>query len=114
MKNIISSDIIKKKTKKGKIMAKEIITDKDVEDVATLSRLEFNAEEIRGLKKDLNEIVEYFSTLASVNTESIPATVKPEGSPRKDETRLSLESGEVVKNAPHHNQNAFIVPRVFE
>ena len=37
-------------------MAKEIVTGKDVEDVATLSRLEFNETEIDGFKKDLNEL----------------------------------------------------------
>ena len=95
-------------------MAKEIIKTSDVEQVAMLSRLEFSPTEIEGLKKDLGEIVAYFGNLSSVQTEGVPAVNKPEGALREDEKRENLTNTQVVKNAPHHNHNAFIVPRVVD
>lgn len=95
-------------------MAKEIIKTNDVLQVATLSRLEFNDMEIENLKNDLGEIVEYFGVLSSVQTEGVIDVNKPEGELREDSPRENLSSADVVKNAPHKNHNAFIVPRVVE
>lgn len=95
-------------------MAKEVVTDRDVQDVLTLSRLEVEQEEIKGLKKDLNDIISYFGVLEEVNTDGVPETIKIEGEPRPDEVVSSMKVEDVVKNAPHHSHNAFIVPRVVE
>ena len=95
-------------------MAKEIVKTSDVKQVAILSRLEFDEKETEKLKSDLGEIVEYFGGLLEVDTTGVPAITKPEGVNRLDEVREGLTPGEVVKNAPSHNHNAFIVPRVVE
>ena len=95
-------------------MAKEIITTSDVEKVAKLSRLEFSASEIENIKKNLGEIVDYFGVLNEVNTTNVEPIVKPEGTLREDVIKTSLTAGEIVKNAPHHSSNAFIVPKVVE
>jgi len=95
-------------------MAKEVIKTSDVNQVATLSRLEFNEKETESLKRDLSEIVAYFGGLLEVNTNGVPEITKPEGETRPDEISPSLTSAEIVKNAPQHNANSFIVPRVVE
>lgn len=95
-------------------MAKDIIKTSDVNQVAILSRLEFDEKETEKLKADLGEIVAYFGGLLEVDTTGVPAITKPEGENRPDEVRDGLTPTEVVKNAPSHNHNAFIVPRVVE
>ena len=95
-------------------MAKNVVKTSDVNQVAVLSRLEFNEEETEGLKKDLGEIVAYFGRLLEVDTTSVSGEDRICGELRPDEVGTNLSPADVVKNAPHHNQNAFIVPRVVE
>lgn len=95
-------------------MSKEIIKTCDVNQVAMLSRLEFNKQETEKLKKDLGDIVSYFGGLLEVDTNGVPAITKPEGTLRTDEISAGLTSAEVVKNAPKHTSNAFVVPKVVE
>ena len=95
-------------------MAKEIIKTSDVNQVAILSRLEFDEKETEKLKTDLGEIVAYFGGLLEVDTKGVPAITKPEGKNRSDEVGDCLTPTQVVKNAPSHNHTAFIVPRVVE
>lgn len=95
-------------------MAKEIITTSDVEMVAKLSRLEFDEVEIENIKNNLSEIVNYFGVLKEVDTAKVEPIVKPEGIHREDSVENSMSPSNVVKNAPHHTSNAFIVPKVVE
>lgn len=95
-------------------MAKDIVTEKVVRDVATLSRLEFSDVELKKIQKDLNEVVEYFGILQEVDTTCVNSVNVQSISPREDEVKPSMSSADVVKNAPDHNKNSYIVPRVVE
>ena len=95
-------------------MEKETVTLSDVEHVAKLSRLEFSESEKERVKNNLNDIVNYFGTLAEVDTTGIEAVCKPEGELRPDEIQESMPQSEIVRNAPHHTSSAFVVPRVVE
>lgn len=95
-------------------MGKEVVTTKDVEHIMKLSRLEFDENEKEIVKKNLNDIVDYFGILSEVDTTGLPILNKPEGNLREDEVKESLSQCEVVKNAPMHSSSAFIVPRVVE
>ena len=95
-------------------MEKEVVTLEDVEHVMKLSRLECADNEKEGYQKDLNDIVEYFGILSQVNVDGIDAVIKPEGKLRPDEVGISMDKSDVVRNAPVHNESAFIVPRVVE
>lgn len=95
-------------------MSKELIKTNDVNQVATLSRLEFDEKETEKLKQDLSEIVSYFGGLLEVDTKGVPAVVKPEGVLREDCVGEGLTSSQVVQNAPKHTHNAFVVPKVVE
>ena len=96
-------------------MVKEIVSKKTIEDVAMLSRLEFETPEIESMQKDLSDIVEYFGILKEVDTRSVnELSTGQENILREDSVKESMNSVEVVKNAPDHNQNSFIVPRVVE
>lgn len=95
-------------------MTKEIVSEKDVQNVATLSRLEFGTEEVKSIQRDLNEIVGYFSILQEVDTSKVEDVKSAGASPREDVVKASMNSVDVVKNAPDHNKNSYIVPRVVE
>ena len=95
-------------------MAKEIVTEKVVSDIATLSRLEFSREEVKSIQKDLNEIVEYFSVLQEVDTSKLDSVMTQGEGLREDVEKESMSPADAVKNAPEHNNNSFIVPRVVE
>lgn len=93
-------------------MEKNIVSKEDVEHIAKLSRLEFSEDEMKKIQADLNMIVDYCSILNEVQGD---AEVELKiGEPRADEVQVGLTKNEVVKNAPVHNDNSFIVPKVVE
>mgnify|MGYP000171839741 FL=1 len=93
-------------------MEKNIVSKEDVEHIAKLSRLEFSEDEMKKIQADLNMIVDYCSILNEVQGD---AEVESKiGEPRADEVQVGLTKNEVVKNAPVHNDNSFIVPKVVE
>ena len=91
-----------------------LISDEDFKNTARLSRLEFSSEEEKEIKANLEEIVNYFGEIKAVDTNGINFVNKPVIETREDVVQPSLDKSEVVKNAPFHNSNAFIVPRVVE
>jgi len=95
-------------------MEKETVSIKDVEHVMKLSRLEFSEAEKEKVRKNLNDIVDYFGLLSQVDTSCIEAVNKEVGTLREDEIKPSMASEEVVRNAPRHTKTAFIVPRVVD
>lgn len=95
-------------------MEKETVSISDVEHIMKLSRLEFSESEKKSVRKNLNDVVDYFSILSQVDTSNVEAVNKEVGTLREDVIKPSMDSGDVVKNAPKHTQTAFIVPRVVE
>lgn len=93
-------------------MEKEIVTSEDVEHIAKLSRIEFSETEKVKIQEDLNMIVGYCAILNSVEGDA--EIEKPVGRLRADEAKSGLAKNDVVKNAPFHNESAFIVPKVVE
>lgn len=95
-------------------MARELVTEKDVKDVAILSRIEFDSEELKEIQKNLNDIVDYFGVLKEVDTSKVEGLNVSETAPREDVVKDSMKSSDIVINAPEHNKNSYIVPRVVE
>lgn len=95
-------------------MEKNIIEISDVEHVASLSRLEFSEEELKKIQEDLSGVVNYFSLLSKVDTANVEISEEVVGALREDKVKESMVKEEVIKNAPFHNDSAFIVPRVVE
>ncbi len=93
-------------------MEKEIVTREDVEHIAKLSRIEFSETEKVKIQEDLNMIVGYCAILNSVEGDA--EIERMDGHPRTDEVKSGLLKSDVVKNAPFHNESAFIVPKVVE
>ncbi|MCE5313744.1 MAG: Asp-tRNA(Asn)/Glu-tRNA(Gln) amidotransferase subunit GatC [Armatimonadota bacterium] len=93
------------------------LTKKDIESVASLSRLELAEDEKDKLAGHINRLLENFQTLADINTDDVEPTshVIPVSNVfRKDEARPSLPAEEVVSNGPQVAENCFVVPRVVD
>ncbi len=94
----------------------------EVENIAKLARLELTDEEKARYREQLSAILDHVAQLQKLDTSSVspmtavfPAGESGGGSPlRPDQTRPSLKTDELLKNAPAHEQEQFKIPPVFE
>jgi aspartyl-tRNA(Asn)/glutamyl-tRNA(Gln) amidotransferase subunit C len=93
------------------------ITRKDVENVALLSRLELDENNIEKLTGQMNAILDYVDMLSKVNTEGVEPTahVLPlKNVMRADEAKPSLPRELALANAPEQEDGYFKVPKIME
>jgi len=91
------------------------ITIDDVRYVARLARLELADSEAERMTSQLARILEYVDTLNTLDTEGVPPTshvLEVTNAFREDVIRPSLPREEALANAPRHNTESFVVPRV--
>ncbi len=90
----------------------------DVKKLAALSALDLNEEQAANLRGDMEEILGYFEQLQTVNTDGIEPTYEVHGLDtitRPDVVQDSgIDTGAMLRNAPQHNKESIIVPRVLE
>ena len=94
-----------------------MITTKDIEHIAKLSRLEFDQNEMESFKHDLNQIVSYVNELQNVNTSFLNTQlncVNAETQLRPDQPVQQFSQEQSVANAPVKKAGAFFVPTVME
>ncbi len=94
-----------------------IVTKKDVEYVAQLSKLKFKEEEIEKFTGQLNGILEYVNQLNALDTQGVAETVhavEMQNVLREDIITESLDIEKVLKNAPDRENNCFKVPKVID
>ncbi len=88
-----------------------------VRHVARLARLALSAEEEERLAAQLGQVLSYIERLMAVDVGGVePLSFAGEaGLPlRDDEPRPSLPREQVLKSAPEHDEQAFVVPRIIE
>jgi len=93
------------------------ITQKEVEHVATLARLQLAQEEIATFTGQMDAILSYVDKLAALNTDDIIPTshaVPMENAFRPDEVRPSIGTVNALANAPDKVDGFFKVPKVIE
>ncbi len=93
------------------------ITEETVRYLAGLASLRLSDEEVARMQRDLDSILEYVDKLGELDTEGVPPTahVLDITTPyREDRVRDVLPVEEVVRNAPEHDSNSMIVPKVME
>lgn len=91
------------------------ITEDEVKYISHLARLEIK--EIETLTSQLNKILGYFQKLQELNTDGIEPTSHPVALSnifREDEIQTSLNTSEVLSNAPQKDDNYFLVPKIIE
>ena len=93
------------------------ITNELVSYVANLSRIKLDENEISEMQSQMSEIVNYMDSLNQLDTENIEPLshiFNITNVMRDDEVRDSYEREEILKNAPAHTEEAFIVPKTVD
>lgn len=93
------------------------VTKKDVDYVADLARLQLTEEETESLADDMNQILDYMTTLEEVDTsdvEPLEHVIDLEYRLREDKAKEPISHEDALKNAPDADSDYFRVPRVIE
>ncbi len=94
-----------------------MITSKDVQYIAHLSRIHLAEQETQALAKDLEKILGYIEKLKKLNVDAVKPTshVLPiQNVFRSDTIRPSLSQREAMKMAAQQEKGFFKVPQVIE
>lgn len=92
-----------------------MLDQKTVAQVAELARIEMDEAELERMVGQLDAILRYAAKLDEVQTTGvIPTThtLDAVNALREDQVQDSLPRSQALGNAPEHNDEAFIVPRV--
>ncbi len=87
----------------------------DIETVARLTRIALNAEESTRYAGELESVLAFMATLDELDLSAVEPTrhVVPIATPFREDARgETLEQAEALANAPAHDDESFIVPRV--
>lgn len=90
------------------------ITNKKIEELAHLARLEFNDTEKVKIKADLERIVGFFDKLSEVNTDNVEPLIymsDRQNNLRSDIVKEEITKQEALKNAPSKDSDYFKVPK---
>ncbi|MDZ7681499.1 MAG: Asp-tRNA(Asn)/Glu-tRNA(Gln) amidotransferase subunit GatC [Fodinibius sp.] len=93
------------------------VTKKDVDYVADLARLQLDEDERESLASDMNQILDYMTTLEEVDTsdvEPLEHVIDLEYRLRDDKAKEPLSHEDALKNAPDADTDYFRVPRVLD
>ena|SRR2546422_10123759 len=95
----------------------EDTTKVDISYVAYLARIELTEAEKQKFSAQLKDILKYVAKLNELDVSGVEATAH--ATPltnvfRKDEVRPSIETERILKNAPEHSRDLFIVPKIIE
>ena len=93
------------------------ISQKEVEHVAKLARLDLTDHEKTLFGEQLSQILTFVEQLQDVPTEGIPLTasvIDQESLLREDVPREGLTQEQALANGPETNQGFFVVPKIIE
>jgi aspartyl-tRNA(Asn)/glutamyl-tRNA(Gln) amidotransferase subunit C len=93
------------------------VNDALVDKLANLARLQFNAEEKKDIKKDLQRMIQFVEKLNEVDTTGIEPLLHMSQQInvlREDDVQGSISTTEGLKNAPVHDEQFFKVPKVIK
>ncbi|MCE5299870.1 MAG: Asp-tRNA(Asn)/Glu-tRNA(Gln) amidotransferase subunit GatC [Spirochaetia bacterium] len=92
-----------------------VITRKDVEYIAHLSRLEITEQEAEQYTKELSDILEHINRLSKLNTDNVEPTyftMDMKNVTRSDVVKPSIDKQKVFVAAPSIENNGFKVPKI--
>ena len=92
------------------------VTEKDVRDIATYTRIALSDEELPQMTKDLNDIIESLKPITEYDLEGVEPTFHPIGSlshvMREDVETTSVTQEEALSNAPKQQDGCFLIPAI--
>lgn len=93
------------------------VSKEDVDYVADLAHLQLSDEESESLVSDMNQILDFMTTLEEVDTsevEPLEHVIDLEYRLRDDKADSPVDHEDALKNAPDADTDYFRVPRVIE
>lgn len=92
------------------------VTEKDVRDIATYTRIALSDEELPQMTKDLNDIIESLKPITEYDLEGVEPTFHPICSlsnvMREDVETTSFTQEEALSNAPKQQDGCFLIPAI--
>lgn len=93
------------------------VKNKDVKNIAKLSKLRLSEDEIEEFTGDLNLILDYMDKLNKLDTTNVEPLSHPlEGTNvfREDKLKKSIDREDALKNSLERTEEFFIVPKVIK
>ena len=93
------------------------ITNKLIQDIAALAKLEFDEKSAEQMKVDLEKIIGFFDKLSEVNTDGVEPLIylsEKVSVLREDEIKAVVSQVEALKNAPEKDSDYFKVPTILK
>ncbi len=88
-----------------------------IQNLASLSKLEFNESDFQKIKVDLERIFDFVKILEEVNTDNIEPLIYMSDEVnviRNDKVKTEISKTDALKNAPSKNSDYFKVPTVLK
>ena len=93
------------------------ITNKLIQDIAALAKLEFDEKSAEQMKVDLEKIIGFFDKLSEVDTDGVDPLIylsEEVSVLREDEIKAVVSQVEALKNAPEKDSDYFKVPTILK
>ena len=93
------------------------VNDELVDKLATLAKLEFDAERKKEIIKDLSQIISFVEKLNELDTTGVEPLLHVSDEVnvlREDEVKGSISREDALKSAPLHDEQFFKVPKVIK
>ena len=93
------------------------ITNKLIQDIAALAKLEFDEKSAEQMKADLEKILGFFDKLSEVDTDGVEPLIylsEEVSVLREDEIKAVVSQVEALKNAPKKDSDYFKVPTILK
>ena len=93
------------------------ITNKLIQDIAALAKLEFDEQSAEQMKADLEKIIGFVDKLSEIDTEGVDPLIylsEEVNVLREDEIKAVISQVEALKNAPEKDSDYFKVPTVLK
>ncbi len=93
------------------------ITNKLIQDIAALAKLEFDEQSAEQMKADLEKIIGFVDKLNEIDTEGVEPLIylsEEVNVLREDEIKAVVSQVEALKNAPEKDSDYFKVPTVLK
>ena len=93
------------------------ITNKLIQDIAALAKLEFDEKSTEKMKVDLERIIRFIDKLSEIDTDGVEPLIylsEEVNVLREDEIKAVISQVEALKNAPEKDSDYFKVPTILK
>ena len=93
-----------------------VLSEKDVRDIATYTRIGLTDDEVKQMTIDLNDIIDSLKPITEYDLEGVEPTFHPIGSlsnvMREDVETESFSQEFALSNAPKQQEGCFLIPSI--